>query len=296
MRAASLLVLLSLACAQGASGPDGGAEGLDAQHPFDGGAGAGPDCSGVFGPPELVIEFDGNKLGPAVTGDELELYYAETVSGVGTRFMRSVRSSRSEPFLPGSPVDELTALCANESSTLYTLDLSHDGLRAYVTCGPIGSPNPVYFAERADRSSPFQARGTRGQAGTSVVVDPTELTLYSSGLDRGVPLMATRASLDEPFGVLSEVPGFSGRVLLSPDISPDGLALYGAQSNRLGVATRPSTSLPFDVFAELEQGSLTAAGAPEISADCRTLYFLGVGYRVTDGGSVLTHGIYALRR
>jgi hypothetical protein len=95
------------------------------------------------------------------------------------------------------------------------------------------------------------------------------------------------------------VAGVESVLLVAPDLAPDGLTLYGAAGgNELGFVRRRSGAEPFADFEAIAVGQLTAAGAPEISADCRTLYFVGIEPAEPNDAGVRTSvwGIYGIRR
>jgi hypothetical protein len=217
---------------------------------------------------------------PAVTEDELELFYVSTVQGSSSGYYRSVRTSRSQAFPVAEPVPELDALCAGLlPEAAWAIDVSLNGLRAYITCGLPTSEIPIQLATRSDRTTPFVLERVVGQMGVSVAVDASELTAYSSGYLSfpGPPLVARRDSLADEFVGATPIPGLESQTLVAPEISRDGLTIYGADGNRLGFSERTGPSEPFGPFAEFPFiATFTATGAPEMSADCRRLYFVGI--------------------
>lgn len=85
------------------------------------------------------------------------------------------------------------------------------------------------------------------------------------------------------FPAATPLAGLEGRFnLVSPDLSPDGLTLYGSgprvdnDSDRHLVAyTRTSTTAHFDPSTETPlgvEGTLNAS-QPEIAASCRAIYY-----------------------
>lgn len=245
------------------------------------GRGGGPasiDCSGTFGEPRLVFEPESDQLfSPTLTADELELVYAAGDGGT-LRYYHSKRSSKAEEFEPGpgEPLPELDAACVPTDSR--TIDLTSDGLRAYLVC--YGSDNPnsheLRIAARPALDAPFvldpQGYGT---VGPSAGIAPGELTLYSSSLQPGtMPGLAfQRAATSEPFGDGLEIPGLESVALLTPDVSADGLSLFGSINGAIVVATRLDTN---DSFS-LAETVVAAPGSGQwisatISEDCRSLY------------------------
>ena len=77
------------------------------------------------------------------------------------------------------------------------------------------------------------------------------------------------------FGDGTDIPGLEAALLLAPDISPDGLSLYGNDGG-IAVAVRSTVDAPFAAPTLLYPNptTRTALGAPELSRDCRTLFFI----------------------
>jgi hypothetical protein len=274
--------------AQDASLDSGGSGGSTAGDGSAGAAGGFVDCSGNFGSVRRLIHGGTQELSsPALPRDELELFYTVAEpGGTNERFMRSSRASTSQAFSPGEPVVELDAACA--STETLTLDLSADGLRAYVTCHSVFTAGPLILLRRETRTSPFARVGTVAvEVGASAALSSDELTIYSTGVDavpeRASPLVATRESTADPFGSPSPLSGLEGTGVLAPDLSPDELTLFGGlkSTGRVIVTERVSKLAP---FGQPDVVSLppAVAGAPHLSADCRRLYFVGIDPR--DGG------------
>lgn len=258
-----------------------GAGGESAGEAGDGSAGraggsASVDCTGTFGEPHVVFESPGRRLfSPTLTADETELLYA-VGDADDLRFYRSTRSSRTESFGPGEPLPELDAACVATDSR--TIDLSSDGLRAYLVCygGDGPNDNALRLAVRSALDAPFVLDPmSYGEVAPSAAVAPGELTLYSSGVQpsEDPALVFERSATSEPFGAGMEIPGLEGSALVTPDVSPDGLSLFGSLMGAIVLATRASVHDPFST-AEPILGP--PAGGQWISAtvseDCRSLY------------------------
>jgi hypothetical protein len=249
-----------------------------------GSATAAPDCSGEFQQPTLALEESPNQLSSVgVSADGLELFYVSVGTGPG-QFMHSVRDTIDAMFPPGTPVAELNLVCPDQPQ-LFS-DLTDDGLRAYFSCTRgYDTASPLRYAQRADRGAKFEvAMQTIGQVGTSVSIDQSELTAFSSSYAPypGPPRQYSRATLDADFGADGDVPGLESVTMSTPDLSSDGLTLYGASNGSIIAAHRPTLDAPFappeTLFAS---DGTTNYGSPTITADCRALYFV----RVTSGAA-----------
>ncbi|HWP05707.1 MAG TPA: hypothetical protein VNN72_08195 [Polyangiaceae bacterium] len=259
------------AAGESAGGSGGGSAGR-------GGSPASVDCSGTFGEPRLVFEPHAQQLfSPTLTADELELIYA-VGDGSNLEYFHSKRSSKAEDFEPGpgEPLPELDAACVTTDSR--TIDLTSDGLRAYLVC--YGSDNPeshtLRVAARPTLGAPFVLDPkSYGSVGPSAGIAPDELTLYSSAVRPGQdPALAfERASTSEPFGDGMPIPGLEEVLLLTPDVSADGLSLFGSVDGAIVVATRSTThdafSIADPIIAPPDSGEWISA---TISEDCRSLY------------------------
>ena len=105
----------------GGAGGEGGAVG-----------GAGPDCAGDWGMPELLFEGGTNLSSPSITLGERALFFSATIDNEDSVFVMEL-SSVAMPFADPVAVPSLKDLCADDERP--AVDLSEDGLRAYVTCG-----------------------------------------------------------------------------------------------------------------------------------------------------------------
>lgn len=261
-----------------------------------GGSGGGGtlNCEGTFGPPRLLLDAGSTSLAsPTLGADELELFYVTyDTGGANRRIRRSMRASRTDGFPLGNEVPELNALCSDPAESA-ALDLTADGLRAYVSCADTTVLGRMLLARRTSKTTAFAAIGSvASEIGGSAAVNATELTVYSTGADLATPLVATRASTAEPFGTPAPVPGLTGVELVAPDPSGDELVLFGGLGGRqLTVARRSSLNEPFGAPVDISV-PLDASGAPHVTADCRRVYFVGI--TPADAGS--TWGIYVIER
>jgi hypothetical protein len=258
----------------GAAGEGAGASG--AGNAGRGGSSASIDCSGTFGEPHIVFDPQAEQLfSPTLTADEMELLYA-LGDGITLQYFHSKRTSKTESFGAGEPLPELDAACSTTDSR--TIDLTSDGLRAYLVCYGTGDPDShtLRIAVRPSLDAPFVLDPmSYGSVGPSAGVAPGELTLYSSGLRPGQePALAfERATTSEPFGEGTEIPGLEGVLLLTPDVSADGLSLFGSVMGSIVLATRPTVHDPFSTAETIIAGATSGEWiSPTISEDCRSLY------------------------
>jgi hypothetical protein len=145
----------------------------------------------------------------------------------------------------------------------------------------MGTPGPLHLARRTDRNAPFELDDTTyGSVGHGVIVTADERTALSSAeLDsagRAPPVEYERSSLDEAFGASRTISGLEEVFITAPHLAPDGTTLFGALRPDLVMMTRSALDAPFGEPIVLFTGdeSTRVYGSPEISADCRTLYFL----------------------
>lgn len=263
---------------------DTGAGGTGATAGTGGNSGTpgGVDCSGSFGGAAVVLDDGARVATPSITADELVLFYTRGDSG-GERFYVSQRASVSEAFPVGASVPELDAACQTTDDR--SLDVSGDGLTAYVSCYPPGTlaePTTLYVLTRASQTEPFGSASEAGSMTPSSSVEEDGLSAVWSGEASPSTRLATRTSTTESFGNDTALPGLETTNVHAPDLSPDGLAVYGGIDvegiRTLAASTRASTSEPFrapEVLSGLIS-TLLGSGAPDLSADCRSLYFVGV--------------------
>lgn len=278
---------------------DSGAAGDRGGGPSGGSAGSGAgspsiDCRGTFGEPRLVLNTLGGKLfSPALTADEKEIVYASAEIQEYLTYYHSTRASKADEFGPAEPLSELDAACAPTDDR--TIDLTGDGLRAYLVC--YGPDNPESYvlriAARPALDAPFVLDEKRyGEVGPSAAVAPGELALYSSGIapSSDPALFFERATTSEPFGAGTDIPGLEGMVVTTPDVSSDGLSLYGAIMDGIVLATRASVDDPFSALSPIvEPGDSGQWVSPTISEDCRSLYAVNLS-------SSEPRGVYVFER
>lgn len=258
-----------------------GAAGENAAGSGDGSAGSGGkapsiDCTGNFGAPRVVYEPLVTRLfSPTLSADETELFVA-IGDALSLQYYRSTRASKADAFGPGEPLPELDAACTTSGDR--TIDLSSDGLTAYLVCygQPEPSSNELRIARRSALGAPFVLDSkSYGRVGPSAAVAPGELTLLSSGLEisQDPPLTFERAATSEPFGEGVPIPGLEDTRLVTPDLSADGLSLFGTVLNTVVLATRANVgdafSAPNEVVPPPGVGQWISA---TISEDCRSLY------------------------
>lgn len=260
------------------------------------------DCSGAFGmPAEAMPRETGIPLGsPTLSPDELELIYARKPTGQ-IEFRRSLRTSTSAAFPIGSPIPALDAACQPGDDR--SVDLSRDGLRAYVACyaatgTPVG-PATLHVAQRTAVGQDFTLLAGTSMIAPSAAISADELTLYtSSDVNPGLapPRQYTRGALEDVFGSAADIPGLETLNVSAPDPSPDGLALYGGLNGGVVVSARPSVDMPFSAPMTLvaPTAALEQLGAPELSHDCRSLYYISQTSDTTT--NMLTSVLLVVRR
>lgn len=273
-------------------GPSGGATGGGG---VGGDAGASGDggCAGEFGEERVIIEAAEDIVlsSPTVPGDELELFFVRRDVNMGARqVFVAERADKDASFGEPSPVSELDEACA--AGDEWSLSITPDGLRVYIGCytgSGMGTPGPLHLARRSSRSTPFVLEDmSYGTVGNGVVVTADELTALSSAefdnAGRAPPVEYRRSSLDEAFGASRTIDGLEEVFITAPHLAPDGTTLFGALRPDLVMTSRSDLAAPFDEPVVLfpGEGSTVVYGSPEISADCRTLYFL----RADLGGSL----------
>lgn len=263
----------------GSGGRGAGAGGDSAGSGGDNGDGPDEACSGSFANPKVILS-GGRVTSPALSDNNLELFYVAGESYYES-FMVSRRASMDEPFPAGTPLDELNEFdpCVGLNKTI---DVSPDGLRAYVSCYIEVDTHPqLYQFERPDRDSPFADPIELGLAFASTGISPDGLTLVGSRFESDVATFSsTRAALDQPFPAPQPLPGLENESLFGPTLSRDGLELYGALGSEklFSVARRADVDSPFGAPASLAHltGGLWTAGAPDLSDDCRIVVYVGV--------------------
>lgn len=257
--------------------------------------GSGSGCSGAFGEPVALFGADttGTPQSFTLTPDELEIYYVLD-AGDGTRIIeRRVRTALSVVFGAAEAVPELLDVCPTLGAALQvgTVDLSPDGLVAYIACEEtVDVPTTLVAAKRTALGEPFVPDPTvLGTVGASFATADGLEGFSNTPTDLGLLDRHQRSSLTLPFSE-AEPTGIS---LRSPDPSNDGLWLFGSVpapgstngESHLAAAQRTNVSAPFSE-PSVEGFPVPSAGVsymtPTISADCRSLYFLRLSNNTAD--------------
>jgi hypothetical protein len=238
-------------------------------------------CRGPYGQavPVLLEDTGFSINGISVTADERELYYARAETSMPRVVVRRTRASTADVFGPVEPLPVLAGVCGDTQRA--NPDISEDGLTLYITCteetpaGMSEGVSPLRVARRASRSSDFVLEAEPiGGVFAAAGISADELTAYTDGeFFDTAPQMFTRATKAESFSGPIAVPGITK--LRSPDISSDGLALFGAASvdnmTQIVRAVRDSEGASFSEPAPLGLQTMPAAiamGAPNVSAGC----------------------------
>ena len=260
-----------------------------------GSAGTSPvgngSCSGPFGAamPVLLEEPMVSINGISVTADEREIYYARQTAGeLPAVVVRRTRASKGEMFGAVEGLPTLDGVCG--ANPRVNPDISDDGLTLYVTCtadvelGLSEGVSPLRVARRADRSTPFTLDPEPiGGVFASAGISADELTAFTDGeIFDTAPQLFTRASKSESFVGPQAVPGLA-TPFRSPDISSDGLSLFGATRlaaggfSAIARAQRASKDAPFMAPEQLDlQLGEVGIGAPNITPSC-SLYLIVSG-------------------
>ncbi len=257
-----------------------------------GGTGGVPgpvDCQGSFGTPVPLVDNGQYPLSsPALPDDELEMFVSVSPDGTTFHFARTQRADAGQPFGPLQVVPELDAACASPDEAR-TIDVSRDGLRAYVSCDDgSGAAQPLQLFTRASRTATFAAQKSQGDTlGGSVALSADELSAYSSAYSNpGAALVATRGSRLVAFGPAAPIPGLETVDVIAPDVSDDGLVLFGGLGGQqLVMATRSNAASSFGAPQNLTIPQ-DIAGAPHITHDCHRLYYVGYTYGSPDDFAV----------
>lgn len=262
-----------------------GSGGADTSSTTGGGGSVPVSCTGMWGAPQAVlVDTSGeNVQSLAITQNELVLFFAY---GSSNQVRVSSRSSANDTFVSSAPVPELSALCNDGMIPLF--DVSQDGLDAYVACVPTSwdcaiSPCTVQHASRPTTDASFSLEGVVASGvGASPSISLDGLRLFTSSLNpiggSTAPLVATRASTASPFGEPVPIAGAEQWTLamIAPEVSADELEIYGSGTfvNAMLMAQRGTTTDPFTEPFEVEISVPgTYAGTPDLTADCRALYF-----------------------
>lgn len=290
-------------------GSAGAATGAGAGQGGASGAPSSKACQGSYGP--LTPLFTEASMftvnGPSVTSDELLLFYSvgdNTVVELTQAVMFRQRASVADAFGPAQTLPELANVCLPNQHV--NPDISEDGLTLYVTCtasmaiGLPEGPSQLRVARRNQRSASFVLDAEPvGSVLASAGLSADELTAYTGGEVWGTaPQLFTRAAKSEKFGEAKPVPGFT-LPLNSPDISADGLTLFGAAPSATTTrqlvrrATRASVSENFGAPTELDFGLPdNTFGAPNVTPSC-SLYVVMVA--PPPGGGVSASSVQLAR-
>jgi len=248
-----------------------------------GGSGSGAvSCTGAFGPSREVMAAPTIRwyTSPTLSPDELEILYVQfDVRDIAIH--RSVRGSIAAPFPLGQRFTELDAAVERcQPKWIASIDLSGDGLTAYIGCNGDYAFGRLIVARRSRIGAPFALDPQDyGMVGLDVSVSADQLTVFSQGPLTGDvrPLMLTRSSTSAAFGAGVKIPGLENVIVNTIDPSPDGLWLFGAIGRDLVVARRDRSDAPFGAFNVVlvaDAGRYEWTWEPEISRDCRRLYYV----------------------
>jgi hypothetical protein len=273
-----------------------------------GGSGGGTivDCKGDWvGDPEGVIDVDDGTTpaSVAIARGELELYWVAVDNfSQFASVMRSVRASTAVDFGPGSEVAELSEVC--DFGDDIRIDVSEDGLRAYLTCLNFITGNcpdegcDIELAERDTLGDDFEPQGTVGTVGSHASLTANELTVASNPVAitaGGVPLFATRNDLMQDFGNADPIDVIvgAGQTVTGTTFSTDLLELYAyGGSGDPARATRDDATDAFGAFVNIDSWPATmAVGAPDLTPDCRSMYVVRIGL-----AAEIASGIDVIRR
>jgi hypothetical protein len=257
---------------------------------------------------------------PTLSPDELEVLYAQS-GEEGSQIRRSARSALNAPFPTGEVVAELEPSPASpqyrcspfNGTQRLSIDLSGDGLTAYLVCASVPPFAPSAYVRVARRPGIAAAfvvdPQDYGQAGPDFSISADELGGYSSAIrydrppgtpvqpgaysPRFYPRSTKSATFGEIPGAGSSVPGLETLSLVAPDPSPDGLWLFGLGEGGIAVAGRERLDAPFGapsvvLTSDNQVGRLLFD--PEVSEDCRRLYYIK-----RESGPPPAYGTYTLR-
>ena len=263
-----------------------------------GATGAGACASGWTAGEELMRVADGGWItSPTLSPDELEVIYGYSNIGGISQIRRSVRDALDAPFRPGEIVAELEPRCDMGTGVL-SIDLSADGLTAYMVCyirPPLTTTAVVWIARRPRIGAAFTVDPEAyGQAGGWASVGADELVMYGTICGEsptGVVcslMMFPRPTKSDRFVTGRVVPGLETGGLSSPDPSVDDLWLFGAFEGNIVVAGRERRDARFGAPSVAIAGDWQQGGAmltdPEVSRDCRRLYYIHREPGVSGGG------------
>ena len=281
----------------GGTNGSGGASGDSGDGAADSGA---VSCAGEWGPPrEVMAAIPGRYVeSPTLSPDELEILYLQSTAVDGPMVYRSLRESREALFPAGAAVAGLEAVVERcRPFAIDGVDLSGDGLTAYIGCQGTGEYGPLFAARRSRVGSPFTVdTQDYGLVSAQSSISADELTVFSNGKSATsyvAPLFFTRSSTSAKFGPSAEIAGLETTALTALEPSPDGLWLFGTATPDVVAVRRERSDSPFSgpsLVAAGDSASLYASD-PEISRDCRRLYYV-----IHSGGRDFTTSIRVVER
>lgn len=268
--------------AAGGVAEDGGQAGQHAG--AEAGASNGGPCEGEFGAERVLVPAVKSLVwsSPSLPMDELELFFAQrSATDPGRHVMRATRATRDADFGEPAAVSELDGVCSDTEER--SVSITADGLRLYLGCYTgVGSVTPgfLHLARRPSRDVPFVVDAeTYGTMGPNIDVTADELDAFSTSQENVLspPREYRRSALDEPFGAGQPVLGLESVSFSGPHLAPDGLTLFGTVHPDLVVSTRTARGEVFGAPSVVLRGEETSVySSPEVSADCRTLYFVRI--------------------
>jgi hypothetical protein len=182
----------------------------------------------------LNVSGPGPDINPAISPDDLELYFERNVNNVW-RLMRSTRASKDNPWGPASEFTEL--------GDAWDLDFAADGLTVFFTALGEQGDEDIWMATRETISAPWSDSINLGpnindagdQFNPSISND--NLAIFFCNASEGGISMATRTTKDGAWGtriLLGSPVNNDGTCNYNPEISPNGSILY-FDSNRSSV-------------------------------------------------------------
>jgi hypothetical protein len=246
--------------------------------------------SGLFGQPRLIAAIsdpDHNDLDPALSSDELELYFASDRAGTSDIWV-SERSSPLDTWNPPQRVDELSSNTYLDRSPA----LSWDGLTMwFASTRPWSMGNTlghIWTSTRPSRGVPWttptpvaELASSQSDYGPSVDRDGL-IMFFSSNRIGGAGFQdlytARRTSTSAPWGTPVAVQELNtGQYEWDPFISGDALTIFWTLQSfvpqHISFATRATTQAPFSnptVLGELGIG----ASNPTLSPDLQRIVFV----------------------
>lgn len=238
----------------GFSGGDGGTSGGDGSGGDGGGGSDAPACTGAWGAPVRLTEFDNKVTGePTMTRDRKHVYFAKQESGSHWEIHSATRSATDVPFLVtsapqfdvgGSTYDQDPAVTDDNQLVVFIQSTSH------------------FVAQVRWDGTGWLSEGALMASVTSLDISPDGLTLYYA--TSGKELFATkRASRMVPF-TTSATPIASD--ILFPSVTGDGLTLYsveGVPGTGIEVRTRTTTTDAFGPPTRLFDNAVD----PDVTSD-----------------------------